>query len=109
MGACGCGEWDPSAKLPGPDGTFYVLQVYRGCEHCNADASVIITKMTPDELALWESNVPDLEPRWTSPDGAVVESVLPVVDVNDLATMLKVPSVSVYHALRGVEREQDDD
>ena len=47
MGACGCGDYNPSFKFKGPGNNWYVLQHYPGCSYCDTPAGVIIYDMSP--------------------------------------------------------------
>lgn len=42
MGECGCSAVHPRWKLPAPDGGWYAIEVYTGCEYCDAPAGVVI-------------------------------------------------------------------
>ena len=42
MGACGCGDYQPMFRVPGPDGIMYALEVYAGCEYCSTGPGVMI-------------------------------------------------------------------
>ncbi len=76
MCECGCAEWDPDAKLRGPGGEWYGLQVDTGCDDCWRGAGVMIQKLSvmpcePEDLAL----LPDLTPTEDVPNRTI-----PVVD-----------------------------
>lgn len=47
MCECGCSEGETRYTLPGPDGLFYVISLYGGCEDCDAPAGVIIEEIKP--------------------------------------------------------------
>lgn len=61
MGECGCGNFYPEFKFPGPDGSVYALQVYRGCEGCQTPVGVIISRLTGEEIEEWDvEHLPEL-------------------------------------------------
>jgi hypothetical protein len=61
MGSCGCGDYAGEFKLPGPDGSVYVIQRYAGCNYCMSPAGVIVYKMLLLDGDPWEtSKLPDL-------------------------------------------------
>jgi hypothetical protein len=33
MGACGCGDYNGTWRIPGPDGRWYVIGPYYGCNN----------------------------------------------------------------------------
>ena len=53
MCECGCGELHPIAKLPAGDGSWYLLEVYPGCQDCGTSwgLGVTLIRETDDE---WE-------------------------------------------------------
>ena len=49
MCECGCGEFHADFKMPGPNGTVYLLQVYPSCDNgCDMPAGVRIMKIKPE-------------------------------------------------------------
>lgn len=42
MGQCGCGDFQPVAKMPA-NGGLYALEVYEGCDDCRTGAAIRLT------------------------------------------------------------------
>lgn len=80
MGQCGCSDFNPVGKIPGPNDDCYVLQIYPGCQQCNAAAGVIIYQMTEKELNDDWGEV-DLPKLRISPNGLGI----PVLHFNSVA------------------------
>lgn len=54
MGQCGCGDFKPNFKLPGPNGSVYCIELFSGCHDCRAPAGVVIEKLSGEELITWD-------------------------------------------------------
>lgn len=62
MGSCGCGDFSPLWKLPGPDGITYAIEIYGPCDFCYTPLGVRIYQITDDQLTTWGvDELPDLE------------------------------------------------
>lgn len=57
MGQCGCADFSAFAKLPAPDGGFYSVGIYWGCDNCHMPAGVRINKHTAEEAKRWRVDV----------------------------------------------------
>lgn len=44
MGQCGCGDYRPNVKFPGPDGSTYTLEIHDSCRYCETPFGVVITR-----------------------------------------------------------------
>jgi len=89
MGQCGCCDFDPLYALPGPDGTFYAIQVDPGCPDCHEHrVGVVVHRLSGDAVADWEvQHARRLEFHET--DGSDFrERVLLVLDPAHLAALL---------------------
>jgi len=54
MGQCGCGDFNGTWRIPGPDGMWYVIGPYHGCNNgCSEPAGLFIDLMDAEELADW--------------------------------------------------------
>ena len=45
MGHCGCADFNPILRMPGPDGFVYAIGVYPSCVSCDSPAGITITKI----------------------------------------------------------------
>lgn len=61
MGACGCGDYQPMFRFPGPDGTVYALEVYAGCGDCATGPGVMIHRHGEEGRRDWDvDHLPEL-------------------------------------------------
>jgi len=58
MGQCGCGDYSPSFKMPGPRGIVYTISFYRACDYCETPSGIIINRM--DKRSQRDFDVGDL-------------------------------------------------
>lgn len=58
MGECGCGELSPMAKLPAPDGGWFLIEVYPGCSDCGTDWSLAVSRAMEHDEYLVEDAPP---------------------------------------------------
>ena len=105
MGQCGCGDFHPQFKLPGPEGSFYALQLYTGCLDCRTPAGIIVAKLKGDEVDEWDvKHIPDL--TWTGskqePEPDYQERALALVDIEKLAKYLGLEDddIEVYRGIQ---------
>lgn len=85
MGSCNCADYDGIARLPGPDGCVYVLQIYHGCEGCDTGPGVMLHRMSKREAETWDADDLPVVPF----DAGDWDSVLiPVVDHDKLQARL---------------------
>jgi hypothetical protein len=57
MGQCGCGDYNGTWRIPGPDGRWYVIGPYHGCNNgCNEPAGLFIDLFDADDMALWDAD-----------------------------------------------------
>lgn len=101
MGQCGCGDFYPDFKLPGPDGILYAIQLYRGCHECHTPVGVIVSRLKGDEIETWDAQeLPDLE--FNEISESYHEALLPVVEPTVVAKHLDLEHdlIEVYRALR---------
>lgn len=59
MGECGCSA-EAVGKMPLPDGTTLVVEIYPGCEYCGADWALSLAHFKNDdpELKWWHDDTP---------------------------------------------------
>lgn len=84
-GPCPCADFDAIFKLPAPDGGFYSLGIYWGCDHCHMPAGVRVNKHTAEDAKSWrvpELPEPDFE-HWLG------EVLIPVFDPDKLAEEIR--------------------
>ena len=92
MGSCGGGDAGGEFKLPGPDGSVYVVQRYAGCQECRSPAGVVIYKMLLLDGDAWGAReIPDLALGQdgggdTDGDG---EILIPVANAEEFAPRLR--------------------
>lgn len=102
MGQCGCGDFYPDFKLPGPDGALYAIQLYRGCHECQTPVGVIITRLKgAEEIEDWEAqHAPDL--AFNEISEGLQEVLLPIVEPTTVAKHLDLEHdlIEVYRAMR---------
>lgn len=54
MCECGCGEFQPFARFPGPEGVMYTISAYLSVDcGCGNPAGVVITRLTTKVLKEW--------------------------------------------------------
>ncbi len=83
MGACGCGDFSGDLTFPAPDGDMYVLDLYHGCEDCDASAGVVLYRFTREEAGRWGIEK-DRKPLDVPKDGIGI----PVLDANVLRRLV---------------------
>lgn len=66
MGSCGCGDGFGDFHFPGPGGTVYTLQVYRGCPDCETPLGVFLSRYKPEGAASleWEEALESPPAPW---------------------------------------------
>jgi len=76
MGACGCIGGNIGARIAGPDGSWYVLELYPGCEYCMELPGVILGRYDPDH-PMWDEimELPVVDPG--------IMYLLPLMDYDD--------------------------
>lgn len=103
MGQCGCGDFYPLWKLPGPDGSQYTIELLPACDYCREPLAVRISQLRGDALDHWEiDQVPDFEMRDLGSKGDHSDGFVLVVDIEKLADKLgfEYDKIAVYHALQ---------
>jgi hypothetical protein len=78
MGECGCGNFDATFRLPGPDKLTYVIQIYPSCNDCSTPVGLIVHRMTSEDLQLWDAeHLPELffDKQWD--DSAAIPIIHP--------------------------------
>jgi hypothetical protein len=50
MRECGCGEFRPIVKMPAPDGAWYAIEVYPGCDNCGASWALTVARIAAADL-----------------------------------------------------------
>lgn len=62
MGSCGCGECVGQYKFPGPNNTWYTLEIYRPCNYCKTPLGTIIRHFSGEDIEMFDiENLPDLD------------------------------------------------
>jgi hypothetical protein len=57
MGQCGCGDYNGQWRIPGPNGTWYVIGPYHGCNNgCSEPAGLFIDLMDTSDMADWSAD-----------------------------------------------------
>lgn len=83
MGACGCITGSGrGARFAGPNGSWYVIEIYGGCEYCLEFPGIQLSHHEPAS-AMWEQilELPVIEP------GALYG--LPIADLDDVKEQTK--------------------
>ena len=62
MGECGCGNYQPRWRLPGPGGIVYTIETYRGCDYCQTPSGVVIYRHDAETAASWGDEGVDVLP-----------------------------------------------
>lgn len=91
MGQCGCGDFYPQFKLPGPNGSIYAIELFSGCHDCRSPAGVSIVRLSGEQLQEWEAeHIPLLEwaERSRLRGDGYKDRFLTLVDVEKLAKYL---------------------
>lgn len=102
MGQCGCGDFLPQFKIPGPGRSLYTLQVYMPCDYCQTPAGVIVSRLDgPEEIESWDAqHLPDLP--FNAVSNRHHEKFLGVADPKAIAKHLDLEHdlIEVYRALQ---------
>lgn len=83
MGACGCITGSGNgARFAGPDGSWYVIEMYGGCEYCLEMPGVQLNHYKPGD-SMWGQilELPVIEPG--------VLYLLPIADIDDAKEQIK--------------------
>lgn len=57
MCECGCAQFSPSYKMPGPDGATYVIEIKRPCHDCSTPLGFIIHRMSEKDVVEWGADM----------------------------------------------------
>jgi hypothetical protein len=80
MCECGCGEFQPTAKFPAPDGKWYGVEIYASCDTCSTPFGVWVGLLGEHDDA---DSLPEL------PIGDGLPRGIPVVDRDKLELWLR--------------------
>lgn len=90
MGSCGCGDYSPSWRLPGPGGIVYTIEMKRGCPDCGTPHGIVIYQHDAATARSWRDEDRPLLPIVPyDGDDASGACALAVLDPGDLETVIR--------------------
>lgn len=98
MGQCGCGDFNPDFSLPGPDGTVYAFQIWKGCRYCDVhQIQLRVTRLQGDSVTDWEADtIEKLEFHPVDDGGNFADVSVLLLDPNVLGKAIRTSVKSLY-------------